>query len=204
MKNKVFGWYERKPLESACWSYVLLTIFPGILFPTDNFLAESLVRYLLPGAAACLLAVRFYGAGMDALSLKGMGKALLLCSPVALLCGANLIFGEGWAMPSAGKLLWILCGAFSEELLGRLFLFGGVRTGAAQQGWSSRMTIILAGAIFGAMHAINFASQGVIGTLLQCVYTAAVGALFAWSYHKTGNLWGAILWHMALNLTALG
>lgn len=203
MKDKLTGYYRDQPLGSACWSYVILTILPGLLFPEDRYLAEALVRFLLPGAVAIILAVHFYGAGMNALSRKGLGKSLLLCSPVAVLCAVNLLLGKGAQSVTAPRVIWIFCGALSEELLARMLLFEGIRTGAAARQWSGGITIVLAGFIFGAMHAINYASQGVAGALLQCLYTAAVGTIFAWSYQKTGCLWGGIFWHTALNLTAL-
>lgn len=192
-----------KPLESACWCYLLLTILPGILVYSNSYwLMDAIIRYILPGALAVLLAIRFYGGEGKNLGMQGFFRSILHCAPIAVLCVVNVLVGEFSGFPSAGNLVLILFGAAGEELLARFMLLLGICAGARDRDWGGTMTIVVAGVIFGLMHAINFLSQGMIGTIFQCCYTAVIGGLFAWSYRKTGCIWGGVLWHFLLNLTA--
>ena len=87
------GRYLREnPLESSVCCYVLLTIVPGVFWGAEEqYAAEAVFRYLLPGAGACVIAARCYGASPGMLGCKGFGKSVLYGCPMALLCLANLI-----------------------------------------------------------------------------------------------------------------
>lgn len=193
---------RREPLKSACWIYVLLILVPGLFFPGENaYLAESVFRYLLPGALACFAAVKFYKADVRrSFGIKGAGRSLLYCAPIGLLCGINLGV-SGFPVCRPEQFVWICCAALGEEVMGRMMLFHGVLLGAGRDGL--KKPILLSGVIFGLMHAVNLGVTGIRGAVFQILYTAAIGTLFAWSYHKTGCLWGCIVWHFMLNLTGL-
>lgn len=204
MLKKLSEYARKKPLESGCWCYVLLTVVPGVLVGAeDRYVEEVVFRYLLPAAAAFAVAVRCCGARADALGLKGFGWSVLYSSPIAGLCLVNLIVGNAPEAIRPEQLLWVLCCALGEEILGRMLLFHSILAGARDREWGPRMSIVLAGVVFGLMHAVNYAAQGAVGTILQCCYTAGTGMLLAWSYQKSGCLWGGILWHALLNFTGL-
>lgn len=204
MTGRLGRYIRGQPLESSCWCYVLLTVVPGVFWGGgERYAVEAVCRYLLPGAAACLVAVHFYGAEWKTLGREGFGRSLLLGSPMALLCLANVLYRGGVELPPPDRAIWIFCGALGEELLGRLLLLGGIAADAGERGWGEKRIIALAAILFGLMHAVNGAALGVAGTLLQCCYTAAIGGLLAWSCRKSGCLWGGILWHALLNLTGL-
>lgn len=193
---------RREPLKSACWIYVLLTLVPGLFFPGETqYLAESVFRYLLPGALACFAAVRFYQADFRrSFGIKGLGKSLLYGAPVGLLCGINLAVA-GYRGCTPGQFVWICGTALGEELMGRMMLFHGVLLGVGRDRLGS--PILLSAVIFGLMHAVNMGVLGFRGAIFQILYTAVIGTLFAWSYQKTGCLWGSIVWHTLLNLTGM-
>lgn len=202
--RRIGKYIREQPLESSCWCYLLLTVLPGVLWQGEGrWAAEAVFRYLLPGGAACAAAVRFYGASVSALSLRGFCRSFLYCCPIAGLCLVNLLLG-GW--PEAVRpeqIFWIACCALGEEVMGRMLLFSGAALGAEARGWGKPAAIVLSAVVFGLMHAVNYVAQGTAGTLIQCCYTAGIGALFAWSYQKSGCLWGGIVWHALLNLTAM-
>ena len=167
-------------------------------------MAEAVFRYLLPSVGACLIAVRFYEADLGVLGIRGFGKSVFFCCPLALLCLVNLLLSRGSLEAlSLGRVLWIFCGALGEEILGRLMLLSGIAAGAREQGWGEGKIIALTAVLFGLMHSVNGTILGVGGTLFQCCYTAGIGGLLAWSCRKSGCLWGGILWHTLLNLTGL-
>lgn len=202
--ERLNDWFRRKPLESACWCYLILTIVPGVLiFGNTNLLLEGLVRYVLPGAAAVLLTIRYYDGRWEKLGFLGLGKSLLCSAPVAVLCVINVLTAKGNGFPAADAAALVFLGAAGEELMARFLLLLGICAGARDRGWGSTMTVVVAGVIFGLMHAINFLSHGMIGTIAQCCYTAVIGGVFAWSYRKSGCIWGGIFWHFLLNLTAM-
>lgn len=113
------------------------------------------------------------------------------------------LFTAGARQISPERILWICCTALGEELMARMMLFNGIRLGQKQEGLLPGQPILLSAVVFGLMHAVNIGIFGSLGAIFQILYTAALGALFAWSYQKTGCLWGGILWHMALNLTSM-
>ena len=198
------NYFQEYPLRSACLSYFLLALAPGVFFQGQavNFLAEALIRYLIPGVLACVLAEKFYGGNWRrALGWRGLGRSICCCAPAGVLCAANLLTHSAALSPQ--KILWICAMALGEELTARFLLFLGLREAARQRGQSAGWAVLASGVLFGLMHAVNFGELGGIQTLLQCLYTAGIGALFAWAYWKSGNLWGPILWHALLNLTGL-
>ena len=199
------GRYLREnPLESSVCCYVLLTIVPGVFWGAEEqYAAEAVFRYLLPGAGACVIAARCYGASPGMLGCKGFGKSVLYGCSMALLCLANLISGGGLEPVQPDWALWIFCCALGEELLGRMLLLSGIASGARGRGWGEGRIVALSAALFGLMHAVNGAVLGPAGAFFQCCYTAGIGWLLAWSCRKSGCLWGGVLWHALLNLSGL-
>ena len=62
---------------------------------------------------------------------------------------------------------------------------------------------LLSGVLFGAAHLTNLASSAAFGVLMQCCFTAALGALFAAIYFRTGNLWVVVFLHGAMDVASL-
>ena len=84
-------------------------------------------------------------------------------------------------------------GVIAETLLEH---FGTSRAGV----WKA---CLLSGVLFGAAHLTNLASSAPFGVLMQCCFTAALGALFAAIYFRTGNLWVVVFLHAAMDNTTL-
>lgn len=75
---------------------------------------------------------------------------------------------------------FIFRGVIAQSLLER---FGTGRAGV----WKA---CLLSGLLFGAAHLTNLLSSAPFGVLMQCVFAASLGTLFAAIYFRTGNLWG--------------
>ena len=73
---------------------------------------------------------------------------------------------------------FIFRGVIAQSLLER---FGTGRAGV----WKA---CLLSGLLFGAAHLTNLLSSAPFGVLMQCVFAASLGTLFAAIYFRTGNL----------------
>ncbi|MGN0311529.1 MAG: lysostaphin resistance A-like protein [Lachnospiraceae bacterium] len=97
----------------------------------------------------------------------------------------NAVYSDAriWQLLSVG-----LCAPILEELTFRGILFGNLR-----QAYGKWIGIIGSALIFGAFHF----------NLVQFVYAALLGVVFAYIYDKTGALWSCILAHAAANVFSL-
>ena len=117
---------KKQPLKSACWIYLVLTLVPGVFLPNNTgYLTESFVRYLLPGAIACWIAVKAFGAQRSSLGVKGFWKSLLYSSPIAVLCIINLVTAKHGEI-AFHQVVLAFCTALGEELMARLCCSGGL------------------------------------------------------------------------------
>ena len=62
---------------------------------------------------------------------------------------------------------------------------------------------LLSGVLFGAAHLTNILSSAPFGVLMQCVFAASLGTLFAAIYFRTGNLWVTVFLHSAMDIAAM-
>ena len=62
---------------------------------------------------------------------------------------------------------------------------------------------LLSGVLFGAAHLTNILSSAPFGVLMQCVFAASLGTLFAAIYFRTGNLWVTVFLHGAMDIASM-
>lgn len=62
---------------------------------------------------------------------------------------------------------------------------------------------LLSGVLFGGAHLTNLFGSAPFGVLMQCVFAASLGTLFAAIYFRTGNLWVTIFLHAAMDITSM-
>lgn len=62
---------------------------------------------------------------------------------------------------------------------------------------------LVSGVLFGAAHLSNLAGAAAFGVLMQCVFAAALGTLFAAIYFRTGNLWVVVFLHAAMDIVSM-
>ena len=88
---------------------------------------------------------------------------------------------------------FIFRGVIAQTLLEH---FGTSRAGV----WKA---CLLSGVLFGAAHLTNILSSAPFGVLMQCVFAASLGTLFAAIYFRTGNLWVTVFLHSAMDIAAM-
>ena len=195
----------------------ILVVFLLMLFRFDLAYADD---YLL----GCIQ--ELVGVGVAVLLLKRTGKAQLLrkrgCGffngllvgmyPLALLAYtlyAKILFG----LPEDGTLLplWRILSFLANMILVGIaeeFLFRGViaetlleHFGTSRGGiWKA---CLLSGVLFGAAHLTNILGSAPFGVLMQCAFSASLGALFAAIYFRTGNLWVTVFLHGAMDIASM-
>jgi membrane protease YdiL (CAAX protease family) len=109
-----------------------------------------------------------------------------------------LIEAVGARHPVGLLLFVVLLAPAYEELLFRRVLFG--RLWAAGR---PLLGLVLSSAAFACMHELpGTGGNGLLASALLWTCYAAMGALFAWVYRKTGTLWASIGAHALNNLIA--
>ena len=84
-------------------------------------------------------------------------------------------------------------GIIAQTLLER---YGTARAGV----WKA---CLVSGVLFGAAHLTNLSSSAPFGVLMQCAFSASLGALFAAIYFRTGNLWVTVFLHGAMDIASM-
>ena len=84
-------------------------------------------------------------------------------------------------------------GIIAQTLLER---YGTSRAGV----WKA---CLLSGVLFGAAHLTNILGSAPFGVLMQCVFAASLGTLFAAVYFRTGNLWVTVFLHGAMDISSM-
>lgn len=137
----------------------------------------------------------------------GLALCLLtmLCTYVLDQLGFNLRPGNQTLLEGAGKSAPIIVGLFTvmiaptfEELLFRKQIFARFH--------KERYVLsayFLSSVLFAFMHEPQ-PTQGLPEWGLILMLYAAMGAVFAWVYRRTGRIWPAILTHASNNLLAVG
>lgn len=166
------------------------------------------------------------GIGVAVVLLRRTGKAQLLtrrgCGffngllvgmyPLALLAYnlySKLLFG----LPADGTLLplWRILSFFANMMLvgvAEEFLFRGVvaetlleHFGTSRGGiWKA---CLLSGVLFGCAHLTNLFTSAPLGVLMQCVFAASLGVLYAAIYFRTGNLWVTVFLHGGMDILSM-
>lgn len=139
---------------------------------------------------------------------EGLKAGGFLVGYLALLA---LAMAAIWEREPVGEMevlrfvLYMLAIGLAEELCFRgviqNVLAGAYGRDSARGVW---LTVILSGAIFGAVHMTNvFAGAAVYGVLMQAVAAAAVGMYFGAIYIRCGNIWFLVLLHAFNDLAGM-
>ena len=204
-------------------------LFLGSLFLSSLVLTVSLVaagadfsgldEYLLSlvqelvGAGAAWLLLRCTGRqGLLGRRGSGFWNGLLVgMYPLAFICYSiysALIFErpDTPLLPAGRILSFLACMAMvgvAEEFLFRgviaetlLEHFGTSRAGV----WKA---CLLSGVLFGAAHLTNLLGSAPFGVLMQCLFAASLGSLFAAIYFLTGNIWVTVFLHGMMDISSM-
>ena len=134
--------------------------------------------------------------GMYPLALIGYNvySTLLLQRPDTPLLPAGRILSFLVSMMLVGVAEeFLFRGVIAETLLEH---FGTSRAGV----WKA---CLVSGVLFGAAHLTNLFGSAPFGVLMQCVFAASLGALFAAIYFRTGNIWVTVFLHGAMDITSM-
>ena len=155
----------------------------------DEYLL-SLVQELVGAGAAWLLLRRTGRQGLLGRRGSGFWNGLLVgMYPLAFICYSiysALIFErpDTPLLPAGRILSFLACMAM---------------VGVAEV-WKA---CLLSGVLFGAAHLTNLSSSAPFGVLMQCAFSASLGALFAAIYFRTGNLWVTVFLHGAMDIASM-
>lgn len=129
--------------------------------------------------------------------LRGAGFAALIGIPgLALYIGAvhfgwsKVVIPTTEAVQIPTSLLWAFANGFAEEVVVVMYLCTRLR----QMRWSAPATIAASAVLRGSYHLYQGVSAG-FGNL-------AMGAIFAYYYHRTGKVWPLILAHFLIDAVA--
>lgn len=162
---------------------------------------------------AWLFLVRTGKSGLLRRRGSGFFNGLLVGMYPLVLIGYSLYTKLMFGMPEDGQLqpaFSIFSFFLSMALVGvaEEFIFRGViaqslleRFGTGRAGvWKA---CLLSGLLFGAAHLTNLLSSAPFGVLMQCVFAASLGTLFAAIYFRTGNLWVTVFLHGAMDIASM-
>ena len=193
--------------------FSIVLLFAGANFTTmDTYLYSTLQE--LAGAAVMVLVLKKTGrAGILFRRGSGFFNGLLVGMYPLVLIGYSLYTKLMFGMPEDGQLqpaFSIFSFFLSMALVGvaEEFIFRGViaqslleRFGTGRAGvWKA---CLLSGLLFGAAHLTNLLSSAPFGVLMQCVFAASLGTLFAAIYFRTGNLWVTVFLHGAMDIASM-
>ena len=171
------------------------------------------VKELVGAMVAVLFLVRTDRAGLLRRRGSGFFNGLLVGMYPLVFIGYNafgsLVLGRpenGVLQPAARICTFLVSMAMvgvAEEFIFRgviaqtlLEHFGTSRAGV----WKA---CLLSGVLFGAAHLTNILSSAPFGVLMQCVFAASLGTLFAAIYFRTGNLWVTVFLHGAMDISSM-
>ena len=152
------------------------------------------------------------GAAAAKAGLRLLQRPAVGMYPLALLAYTlytKILFG----LPEDGTLLplWRILSFLANMMLVGIaeeFLFRGViaetlleHFGTSRGGiWKA---CLLSGLLFGCAHLTNLLSSAPLGVLMQCIFAASLGVLYAAIYFRTGNLWVTVFLHGGMDIISM-
>lgn len=192
---------------------VLLLVLLGVdLTRVDDYFLSA-IQELLGALVAVFFLKKTDNLGLLRRRGSGFFNGLLVGMYPLVLIGYSLYTKLMFGMPEDGQLqpaFSIFSFFLSMALVGvaEEFIFRGViaqslleRFGTGRAGvWKA---CLLSGLLFGAAHLTNLLSSAPFGVLMQCVFAASLGTLFAAIYFRTGNLWVTVFLHGAMDIASM-
>lgn len=179
----------------------------------DSFLYQinaDIARLIIAGLLILIMPLFFRGSCRFGFKGGKLTLGLCLALPELIVPVWNLLQIKIYEVPlvtgAAGILAAVVHGigpGVSEEVFCRGFVVSNL-----MRIWQDRPNRILrcmvaSGVAFGLLHSINvIVTQDVLATLVQVVYTAAMGILSGAIYLRSRSLWGVILMHTLTDISA--
>lgn len=175
-------------VRDVAYYYVLFSL---TLVTFGGYLERN-TRYLRGGLWATVRAVCLALAAFLVLNILGgrlLGGALAEAN-----CNDLAIAGKLLESPRSTILIVVFLAPFVEEALFRGYLFGNLREVSRPAAYAVSCLA------FGLVHVWQYAAGGEgVPYLLLAVEYVIPGALMAWTYERSGTLWGSVLLHGIVN-----
>lgn len=193
--------------------FSIVLLFAGANFATmDTYLYSTLQE--LAGAAVMVLVLKKTGrAGILFRRGSGFFNGLLVGMYPLVLIGysffATLMFQrpENTPLLPLGRILTFLLSMMMVGVAEEFAFRGVIAQTLLEHYGTSRGGIwkacIVSGLLFGAGHLTNILGSEPFGVLMQCLFAAALGVLFAAIYFRTGNLWVTVFLHGMMDISSM-
>ena len=193
--------------------FSVVLLFAGVDFTTmDTYLYSTLQE--LAGAAVMVLVLKKTGrAGILFRRGSGFFNGLLVGMYPLVLIGysffASLMFQrpENTPLLPLGRILTFLLSMMMVGVAEEFAFRGVIAQTLLEHYGTSRGGIwkacIVSGLLFGAAHLTNILGSAPFGVLMQCLFAAALGTLFAAIYFRTGNIWVTVFLHGMMDISSM-
>lgn len=133
--------------------------------------------------------------GLSALALSVAAYNILDCCIDEIPMQSTMV---GWFV----AILSGIAPGFFEEVICRGIILTNMMERWENKGRYILRSVLLSGIAFGFAHFINLMNGDVIGTVQQVLYAAALGIFFGAAYLRTRNIWGMIIVHSIIDISA--
>ena len=193
--------------------FSVVLLFAGVDFTTmDTYLYSTLQE--LAGAAVMVFVLKKTGrAGILFRRGSGFFNGLLVGMYPLVLIGysffASLMFQrpENTPLLPLGRILTFLLSMMMVGVAEEFAFRGVIAQTLLEHYGTSRGGIwkacIVSGLLFGAAHLTNILGSAPFGVLMQCLFAAALGTLFAAIYFRTGNIWVTVFLHGMMDISSM-
>ena len=193
--------------------FSVVLLFAGVDFTTmDTYLYSTLQE--LAGAVVMVLVLKKTGrAGILFRRGSGFFNGLLVGMYPLVLIGysffASLMFQrpENTPLLPLGRILTFLLSMMMVGVAEEFAFRGVIAQTLLEHYGTSRGGIwkacIVSGLLFGAAHLTNILGSAPFGVLMQCLFAAALGTLFAAIYFRTGNIWVTVFLHGMMDISSM-
>lgn len=193
--------------------FSVVLLFAGVDFTTmDTYLYSTLQE--LAGAVVMVLMLKKTGrAGILFRRGSGFFNGLLVGMYPLVLIGysffASLMFQrpENTPLLPLGRILTFLLSMMMVGVAEEFAFRGVIAQTLLEHYGTSRGGIwkacIVSGLLFGAAHLTNILGSAPFGVLMQCLFAAALGTLFAAIYFRTGNIWVTVFLHGMMDISSM-
>lgn len=194
-----------------------IAVFTGILFRSvggENSLLyqinDDIARLII--AALLMLILPLFFRGKCGFGFRG-GKlklGLLLALPELIIPLWNLLQIRIYEAPLVTGAVAVIAAIIhgiapgvSEEVFCRGFVIPNLMRIWKEKPNRILRCMLVSGGAFGLLHALNAIATGdVFATLIQVIYSAAIGILDGAIYLRSRNIWGVMLMHSLTDITA--
>ena len=193
--------------------FSVVLLFAGVDFTTmDTYLYSTLQE--LAGAAVMVLVLKKTGrAGILFRRGSGFFNGLLVGMYPLVLIGYSFFASPMFQRPEntpllpLGRILTFLLSMMMVGVAEESAFRGVIAQTLLEHYGTSRGGIwkacIVSGLLFGAAHLTNILGSAPFGVLMQCLFAAALGTLFAAIYFRTGNIWVTVFLHGMMDISSM-